>query len=103
MIVAARRGAEAGMCYGFLWGLFWDSWSVQLFGARAFALMLAGYGAGMLKRHLDLADFVSQAVVVFLMSWVYFLFYGLLGVVFAKTFFWPGGMAFFFDPFYNAL
>ena len=101
--LAARFGPNPGMCYGFLWGLFLDALRPQLFGANAFTLMLVGYGTGTIRRQIEVVDLVSQCVVVFLMTWGYFLFYGLLGVVFAKTFFWVGWSAFLFDPFFNCL
>jgi len=101
--IAARAGSNPGMCYGFLWGLFLDALRPHLFGANAFALMLAGYATGTMRRQMDVVDIVSQCVVVFLLTWGYFLFYGLLGLVFAKTFFWVGWAACLCDPLYNCL
>jgi rod shape-determining protein MreD len=101
--IAARRGSIPGMCYGFGWGLCLDTLQPQLFGANAFALMLAGYGTGVARRQIDVVDIVSQCVVVFLVTLGYFLFLGTLGAIFAKSFFWPGWGAFIFDPLYNCL
>lgn len=101
--MSARVGPNAGMCYGFLWGLFLDVLRPDLFGGNALALLLVGFGAGALRRQIDVLDLVSQTVMVALMSWGYFLFYGLLGAVFAKSFIWVGWPAFLFDPLYNCL
>jgi rod shape-determining protein MreD len=103
--MASRVGPNPGMCYGFLWGLFLDVLRPELFGGNAFALMLVGYGTGALRRQIDVLDLVSQNVIVFLMTWGYFLLYGLLGVVFppSKGFLWVGWPAFLFDPLYNCL
>ncbi|MCX5797337.1 MAG: rod shape-determining protein MreD [Elusimicrobia bacterium] len=101
--MAARLGANSGMCYGFLWGLFLDVLRPELFGGNACALMLVGYGTGALRRQIDVLDVVSQYVIVFFMTWGYFLLYGLLGAVFAKQFLWAGWPAFLCDPLYNCL
>ena len=99
--VAARLGAVAGMCYGFAWGLFLDVMRAQLFGANALALVLVGYGTGSARRQLDVVSLASQAMVVFLMTWAYFLVTGRCGLVFMRTFLWVGWQAFLFDPLYN--
>ncbi|MDD5655785.1 MAG: rod shape-determining protein MreD [Elusimicrobia bacterium] len=101
MTIAARRGPNAGMGYGFLWGLFLDTLQPRLFGANAFALMLTGYGTGMARRQIDVVDALSQCLLVLLMSWGYFLVLGLLGMVFVKSFWWAGWGAFLCDPLYN--
>jgi len=101
--MAARLGPNTGMCYGFFWGLCLDVLRPQLFGGNAFALMLAGYGTGTLRRQIDVVDALSQFMIVGAMTWAYFLCYGLLGVVFAKTFLWVGWPAFLCDPLYNCL
>ena len=101
--LAARLGPITGMCYGFVWGLSLDVMRAQLFGGDAFALMLVGYGTGTVRRQIDVVDLVSQCVVVFLMTWGFFIFYGLLGLVFSKTFLWPGWAVFIVNPFYNCL
>jgi rod shape-determining protein MreD len=101
--MAARLGPNSGMCYGFFWGLFLDILRPELFGGNALALMLAGYGTGALRRQIDVLDVVSQYMIVFFMTWGNFLFYGLLGAVFAKNFIWVGWPVFIFDPLYNCL
>ena len=102
-VIASRRGPDRGMGYGFAWGLFLDVLRPELFGGNAFCLMLVGYASGTVRRQIDVDDFVSQGVVVALMTWGYFLCYGLLGVIFSQGFLWPGWPAFLFDPFYNCL
>ena len=103
VVLASRQGSNPGMCYGFLWGLFLDAMRPRLFGANAFALMLAGYVAGVLRRQIDLTDVVPLFLVVFLATWGYFLIQGLLALVFAKAFLWVGWGPFLADPFYNCL
>ena len=101
--LAARLGPNTGMVYGFLWGLFLDVLRPELFGGNAFALMLVGYGTGALRRQMDVVDLMSQYVIVLLMTWGYFLLYGLLAAIFVKSFAWVGWPAFLCDPFYNCL
>ena len=100
---AARWGSVSAMCLGFLWGLFLDVLNVRLFGGNALALTLIGYGTGSLRRQLDMTGLAPQCFVVFLMTWVYFLLLGLLGVVFARGFLWAGWAQFFLAPFYNVI
>ena len=73
------------------------------FGGNALVLILAGYGTGVLRRQIDVTDPVSHCVVVYAMTCGCFLLYGLLGLVFAEGFLWPGWPAFLFDPLYNCL
>ncbi|OGR88836.1 MAG: rod shape-determining protein MreD [Elusimicrobia bacterium RIFCSPHIGHO2_02_FULL_57_9] len=103
VVVAARQGPVRAMCLGFGWGLFLDVLNPALFGANALALTLAGYGTGALRRLVDVTGLAPQCVVVFGMTWAYFLALGMIGVVFAKYFVWVGWPAFLFDPFYNCL
>ena len=101
--IAARLGSVPAMCCGFFWGLFLDVLRPQLFGANALALTLVGYGTGAVRRQIDVIGVAPQAVVVFLMTWGFFLFTGLLGLVFVKTFLWVGWVPFLFTPVYNCL
>jgi len=100
---ASCGGSVAGQCYGFFWGLFLDILRPDLFGGNALVLLLAGYGTGVLRRQIDVTDPVSHCVVVCAMTCCCFLLYGLLGLVFAEGFLWPGWPAFLFDPLYNCL
>jgi rod shape-determining protein MreD len=101
--VAARSGPIRAMCLGFAWGLFLDFLNARLFGANALALTLVGYGAGSVRRQIDVAGLAPQCAIVGLMTWAYFLLLGLLGAVFMRHFLWVGWTAFLFDPFYNVL
>jgi rod shape-determining protein MreD len=101
--LAARLGPNVGMSYGFLWGFFLDVMRPELFGGNALALLLVGFGTGALRRQMDVADVLSQGMIVLLMDLGYFLFYGLLGAVFSKHFLWPGWAAFLLDPVYSCL
>lgn len=101
--VAARQGPIRAMCLGFFWGLFLDVLQARLFGASAFALTLVGYGTGSVRRQIDVTGLAPQCVVVFFMTWAYFLLLGALGLVFMKEFLWIGWSQFLLDPFYNAV
>lgn len=103
VIIAARQGPIRAMCLGFGSGLFLDVLSPDLFGANALALTLAGYGAGSVRRLIDVAGLAPQCFVVFGMTWAYFLMLGAIGLIFAKHFLWVGWTAFLLDPLYNCL
>lgn len=100
---AARLGPVASLCYGFGWGLFLDVLQAHLFGANALAYVLIAYGTGAVRRQIDVVGIGPQMAVVLLMSWGYMLFYGLLSLVFMRTFVFPGWKIFVFSPFYNAV
>lgn len=101
--IAARYGPVRAMLLGFFWGLFLDILSARLVGANALALTLVAYGTGSMRRQIDLLGLAPQCLMVFGITLGYFLFYGLLGLVFLKTFFWVGWLSFIVDPFYNCL
>ncbi len=103
VLVAARRGPVAAMLVGYSWGLFSDTLRADLFGADALLYALAGYGAGMVRRQIDLGAPEPLAATVFLMTWGYALLLGVLGHVFLKAFFWIGWIPFLTAPFMNAL
>ncbi len=103
VIIAAALGPVRGMFFGFGWGLFLDVMSAHLFGGNALALTVAAYGAGMVRRQLDVRDLAPQCMVVFFMTWAYFLLIGVLGAMFIKSFEWVGWPSFLADPFYNCL
>lgn len=103
IVVAARSGPVAGQCFGFSWGLFMDLLSAHLFGANALSLTLIAYFVGMLRRQVDVSSPPSQVVLVAILTPVYFILYGVLGLVFEQHFLWPGWKAFLVDPFYNCL
>ena len=103
VVVAARQGPIRAMCLGFGWGLFLDVLNANIFGANALVLTLIGYGTGSVRRFVDVTGLASQCVVVFGMTWAYFLVFGSLGLIFTGHFFWVGWPAFLFDPLYNCL
>lgn len=103
VVISARLGPVKGMFLGFGWGLFLDVLSAHLFGANALALTLAAYGAGMARRQLDVMGLAPQCMIVFFMTWGYFLTLGALGALFLKSFLWVGWPSFVVDPFYNCL
>ncbi|MDE2039711.1 MAG: rod shape-determining protein MreD [Elusimicrobia bacterium] len=103
IIVAARHGAIKAMVIGFFWGLFIDLMSARLVGANALALTLVAYGTGLARRQVDLLGIEPQCAIVFALTPLYFLFWGLLGLLFSGSFLWVGWRSFLFDPFYNCL
>ncbi len=102
ILVAARRGPVAAMLVGWVWGLYTDTLRADLFGANALLYMLAGYAAGAVRRQMDLRAGGPLAATVFLMSWGYALALGVLGSVFAKSFYWVGWPTFLAAPFMNS-
>lgn len=100
---AARLGPVRAMLLGFGWGLFLDVLTVRLFGANALALTFVGYGTGSVRRQIDVTGAVPQGVVVLFMTWAYLLTLGVLGLIFARDFLWPGATRLLLLPFYNAL
>lgn len=101
--VSARLGPTSGMLCGFIWGLFLDVLRAHLFGANALVFTLAAYGTGMARRQMDVIGVGPQAVIVLIMSWLYFVLMGLLGLVFSRAFFWPGWKVVLLTPLYNCL
>lgn len=103
VVVAARRGPVTAMLVGYAWGLFSDTLRADLFGADALLYALAGYGAGIVRRQIDLSVPEPLAATVFLMTWAYAIMLGILGHVFMKSFVWVGWVSFLTAPFMNAL
>ena len=103
VLIAARRGAILGMLVGFAWGLYLDVARAELFGASSLILTLCAYMAGLARRQIDLRAGGPLAATVFLMTWASFIAHGVMGLVFTKSFEWPGWIALFATPFLNAL
>ncbi len=103
VLIAARRGPVPAMLVGYVWGLFSDTLRADLFGADALLYALAGYGAGMVRRQIDLGAPEPLAATVCLLTWAYALLVGLLGQIFLKSFVWVGWASFLAAPFMNAL
>ncbi len=101
--VAATRGTAPAESLGFFWGLFLDVMAVDLFGGRAWALVITGYAVGLVRKHMDLMGYPSQIVLLGVVSLVYFLFIGLLGLVFAGAFVWCGWKMFIFGSLMNCV
>lgn len=100
---AARSGPVAGQCYGFAWGLFLDVSGAHIFGANALAFTLIGYGTGSMRRQMDVESAPSQAILILILTPVWFLFYGVVGFVFERSFLWVGWPQFVLIPIYTAL
>ncbi len=102
ILVASRRGPVAAMLIAWTWGLYADALRADLFGANALLYTLAAYIAGNVRRQMDLRAVGPLATAVFILSVVYALAMGLIGTIFAKSFFWIGWPAFLVAPFLNA-
>lgn len=103
ILLAARRGAIIGMLAGFGWGLYLDVARAELFGASALLLTLSAYVAGAIRRQIDLRGGGPLATAAFLITIACFVGHGLLGLVFTRSFEWPGWIAAVVTPFLNAI
>jgi len=103
IIIAARRGPILGMLAGFGWGLYLDVARAELFGARALTLTLTAYIVGVARRQIDLRAAGPLAVTTFLATWAAFVAYGLLGLVFTRSFEWSGWIPVIMNPVLNAV
>lgn len=103
ILLAARRGPVTAMLLGYIWGLYSDLLRADLFGADAMLFAMAGYIAGLARKHVDLRAPGPLAASIFLFSWGYDLLLGLIGLVFLKSFIWVGWAAVLVTPFINAI
>lgn len=103
VLVAARRGPVQAMILGFTCGLYLDALRADLFGADALLYTLAGYAAGSVRKQLDLRAIGPLAATTAILSWSYVLLVGLVGLIFAGSFFWVGWVPVLLTPLLNAL
>ena len=104
IFLALLRGAEAGMMMGFLWGLSWDMYSVDLFGCHAFAFTCIGFVIGMLSRKWDEEKIISQMVLTLLTTIIYwFLIYFCYKIFNPEVFTFKLNYIVVLQPFYNML
>lgn len=102
ILIAARRGPIPGMLAGFGWGLYLDVARAELFGASALALTLVAYFVGVARRQVDLRAAGPLAATTFLFTWAGFVWLGLLGLAFTKSFEWSNWVAILATPLLNA-
>jgi rod shape-determining protein MreD len=103
IVAAARFGPAAGMCVGFAWGLALDVHEIHLFGSNALSLVLVAYFIGSTRKQVDMNTLGSLSAVVLGTTLGFFVFRGLLGLLFLRSFQWVGWTPFLVDPFYNCL
>ena len=103
VVVASQAGPGVSLSLAFFWGLFLDALGAHLFGGNALALILTAYLIGALRRQMDVTNPLSQAMVAVIVSWVYFLFMAVLGLMFRGEAFWVGWTVFCFVPILNGL
>ncbi|MCL2390316.1 MAG: rod shape-determining protein MreD [Endomicrobia bacterium] len=65
------RGRISAQTMGFCFGLTWDVFSTDVFGARTLMLTVIGYFSGMFNRQFDKDQIAAQVTAVFLASLVY--------------------------------
>jgi len=91
--VALSRGAIAGEFFGFSSGVLSDIFSLNPFGTQAFLFTLIGYLAGRQTGKIDFEKPLAQVILVFLSSFIYFLGFSLITLLFAygqkKVYFLP--------------
>lgn len=102
ILVASRRGPVAAMLLAWTWGLYADTLRADLFGANALLYTLAAYFAGNVRRQMDLRAVGPLVTAVFILSILHSVMLGLIGTLFAKSFFWVGWSSFLVAPFLNA-
>ena len=71
MFIGLSRGPVAGEVMGFMWGLAWDSMTVELFGSHTLVLTCIGYLAGRLSRMWDESKIVTQLALAGIVSIIY--------------------------------
>ena len=101
--IGGRQGPVAAMICGFGWGIFLDVMRAHLFGGSALALTLIGYTTGSARRQIDVVSIAPQCVIVFFVTWGYFLFMTLLGAIFMRELVWVGWETFLANAFFNCL
>jgi rod shape-determining protein MreD len=73
VFLALMRGPFVGELMGFFWGLAWDVMSIQMFGARALAMVCIGFTVGFLSHKWDEKKIFSQIIVTGLASVAYYI------------------------------
>jgi rod shape-determining protein MreD len=72
------KGAMSAQLAGFLFGLVWDAFSTDIFGARAVIFTIIGYFLGRLAKKFDRDKVYTQFVIVFLAGIAYLLGIGFI-------------------------
>jgi len=104
IFLALLRGSLAGVIMGFLWGLSWDMYSVDLFGCHAFAYTCIGFAIGKLSRKWDEEKIISQMVLTLLTSVIYwFLIYFCYKIFNPEVYTFKMNYIVVVQPFYNML
>lgn len=92
------RGPMAGQLLGFIFGLTWDMFSTDIFGARALMFTIVGYIAGRLSKDMHAYNAVAQIAVTFIASVI--VWAGLSTVYFAASDFGAAATYFNISPVY---
>lgn len=96
-------GSVWGQSLGFLGGLWLDVLGARMFGGTALSLCWIGYGAGLLRRQMDVSNIASQLAVVFAASLAHGLVMRTLGFFFMRHWGETGFFAFMGGAVLNAL
>ncbi|MDR1696235.1 MAG: rod shape-determining protein MreD [Endomicrobium sp.] len=65
------RGRMGAQTAGFAFGLTWDAFSTDVFGARTLMLTVIGYFAGMFNRQFDKDQIAAQVAAIFFANIIY--------------------------------
>lgn len=79
--LALSRSQTGAEIMGFIFGLTWDAFSTDIFGARAILFAVIGYCAGLLNKSLDKDQAVTQLLVVFAANMFYWIGFSLIYVI----------------------
>lgn len=64
--IGLNKGSVKGELTGFLYGLFWDILSTDIFGIRALTFTISGYLSGKFNKKLDKNQPLTQIIVMLL-------------------------------------
>ncbi|NLO91626.1 MAG: rod shape-determining protein MreD [Elusimicrobia bacterium] len=90
LAVSVSFSAPAAIVFAFLCGFYVDFLGGSLFGAHALVYTGAAYFTGLLHRRMDLGSLPTQMLFCALMTAAALLALGLVALVFAGYFLWPG-------------
>jgi len=90
--------APAAITFAFFCGFYIDFLGGSLFGAHALVYTCAAYLTGLLHKRMDLGSITTQMLYCVVLTAAEILFMGLLALVLAGKFQWPGLAGFVLVP-----
>jgi rod shape-determining protein MreD len=67
------KGRLEAVVAGFLFGIIWDVFSVDIFGMRMLLFPVIGYAVGLLGRNFDKDQLYTQAFIIFIANLIFLL------------------------------